>query len=242
MYILVGFLALKAGRTEDPSEAMAWLGSGWGKAVVAAMAVGFLFYGIWRLASAWLDSDGKGSDLKGLGPRIAAAGSGIIHLGFCYYAVKIALGSGGRGGGSGAESGTATALSFPGGEFAIYVAGAVLVGAGLVQLDQAVRLRFLKHMKAGTGSPPWICWTGRIGYAARGVIFLVAAWLLVHAGMHHNPGEAGGVGDSLAAVPDALRPFIAAGLGVFGLLSLIEAKYRKINTPRVGAEFRRMTA
>ncbi len=58
---------------------------------------------------------------------------------------------------------------------------------------------------------------GRLGYAMRGAIFLVVAWLMYRAAANQVPNEAGNIEKAL----DVLRgPFllpIAAGLFLFGL-------------------------
>jgi hypothetical protein len=71
------------------------------------------------------------------------------------------------------------------------------------------------------------------GHAARGVIFLAAAWLVLNAGLHHEAEEAGALGDALVSLPGWLRTAVAAGLCLFGAYSLIEARYRIIPDPHV---------
>ena len=92
MYLLIGYLALRSGRTEDALGAMQWLGSGSGRIVVGLMALGFLGYGLWRLTEAAIDSEGHGSDAKGAVVRAAGVASGLIHLGLSFYAARLAAG------------------------------------------------------------------------------------------------------------------------------------------------------
>jgi hypothetical protein len=113
MYLLIGYLSLRVGRSEDGAGAMEYLDSGAGKLLLALMAVGFFAYAAWRLLEAWLDSEGHGSDGKGTAARLGGAASGIVHLALAFTAAKLASGSGGSGGG--AEGGAAAALSFPAG-------------------------------------------------------------------------------------------------------------------------------
>ncbi|MEA3063180.1 MAG: hypothetical protein QOJ94_2961 [Sphingomonadales bacterium] len=244
MYLLVAWLALRLGRGEDAGKALAYLASGPGRAVLAVMAIAFAGYAAWRLTDAALDTQRRGRDTKALGKRFVAAGSGCIHAGLAFSAARLALGHGGSGGGSSrtAETGAATALHLPGGEALLLAAAAVLAGVAVAQLAIGIRFRFLHHMTPQAERHWWVKGFGAAGYCARGLIFAAAAWLMVRAGMDHAPREAGGLGDSLRAMPGLARPAVAAGLGLFGLFSLIEAWFRDIRDPKLGHRMKRAAA
>jgi hypothetical protein len=237
MYLLVAWLALKVGRTEDPSGALAYLGTGGGQAILAGMALGFAGYAAWRLVDALLNTEGSGA-----GHRLAAGGSGLVHAGFAFTAAKLALGGHGGGGGGAAEKGAATAMTLPAGDWILTAAALVLAGAALFQFRVAVQRRFLRHMNGEAARHWWILLAGTIGYATRGILFGVAAWLMWGAAQHHRAAEAGGVGDSLAALPAGVRAAVAAGLALFGLFSLIEAWFRVMKDPRLKHRFRAAAA
>jgi hypothetical protein len=232
MYMLVGFLAAWWGKAEDPSGALGFLHARTGKPVLIVMVVGFGAYALWRLLGAWLDSEGHGSDRKGLAIRLGGAGSGIVYCGFAYTAARLALGAGG-GGGSGdrAREGAATALSLPGGKaLLILVAIGFLIGGGY-QLVKAARGKFLRHLGGAAANAPWAQIVGRGGYAARGVVFLVVAYLFGQAALHESASDAGGMHEALASLPRAMRLVVGFGLLLFGLFSLVEARYRRIGDP-----------
>lgn len=233
MYGAIGWLALRSGRTEDPRGVIDYLAGGIGAVLVAVMAVGFFSYGAWRLLEAWLDSEGHGSDTKGIGVRLAYAGSGFIHFGFGIAAILAALHARhGGGGGDAQKTGTAMALAMPGGQWLVYLAAAVLAGVAIHQFRKAWKLRFMRHLDCSPAAHPWICWLGRIGYAARGALFLTMGWLLVRAGEAHSPGTAGGIDDALGALPRTAQLAVAAGVLLFGLFSLTEARYRRVPATR----------
>jgi hypothetical protein len=241
MYLLVAWLALRVGRSEDAGGALAYLGTGGGKAVLGAMAAGFAGYAAWRLVDAALDTTDRGSDWKGAAKRCVAAGSGAVHAGLAFTAAKLALGGHGSGGSSRtAETGAATAIHLPGGEALLLLASAVLASVAIVQIGLGVRLRFLRHMKPEAEKHWWIKAVGAIGYCARGVVFAAAAWLMFRASADHAPREAGGLGDSLAAVPALARAGAAAGLAVFGLFSLTEARFRRMPEPHLKARAKKL--
>jgi hypothetical protein len=234
LYLLIAWLALRAGRSEDAGGALAHLKAAAGGWLLGAMALGFASYAAWRLVDAAVDSQGKGSDAKGLGGRAVGAGSGIIHLGLALTAAKVALGSGaGARASDKAEQGAATAMHLPGGEAVLFAAAALLAVAGVVQLSVSARRRFLRHLAPQDRRPWWVSVAGCCGYAARGIVFLAAAWLALRAGLDHRPGEAGALADSLDALPELARLAVAAGLALFGVYSLIEGRYRVLPDPQV---------
>lgn len=232
MYGAIGWLALRSGRTEDAGGVLVYLATGAGAALVAVMAAGFFSYAAWRLLEAWLDTEGRGSDAKAIGVRLAGAGSGFIHLGFGAAAILAVLHVRRGGGGDAPETGTAMALSLPGGDLLVYLGAAVLAAVGIHQFRKAWNLKFMRHLTASGAAHRWICWLGRAGYAARGAVFLTMAWLLVRAARAHSPAAAGGIDDALGALPRAAQLAIAAGVLLFGLFSLTEARYRRMPATR----------
>lgn len=232
MYFLIGYLALEAGRAEDGAGALSHLDSSWGKLLLGIMALGFLGYGIWRLSEAVIDTEGHGSDAKGAGLRVAGAVSAAIHLGLALTAATLALGGGSSASGS-TEEKAATALSLPGGQTAMSLVAAVLVVAGLYQLLKALKGDLLKHLDREAARQAWVTWVGRAGYAARGIVFAIMGVFLWQAARSSDASQAGDMGEALSSLPSTLQMVVAAGLILFGVFSLLEARYRRINDPHV---------
>lgn len=235
MYLLVAYFAVRLGRAEDAGEALAHLRTGPGFAMLAGMALGFVAYGIWRLVDAGFDVEGLGNGVKGAGVRLAHAGSGFIHLWLGFKTIRLALGDAAAKGGSSeaAESGAATAMTLPGGDLLLIAAAAILLAVAANQLVKAARRRFLRHLTPAAQRKPWVIFLGVAGYAARGLLFATAAWLLYRSQAEHSPAAAGGLGDALTNLPGLFRILAAAGLAMFGAYSLIEARYRVIRDPQV---------
>jgi hypothetical protein len=234
LYLIVGYLALQLGRAEDAGGALSYVARQAGGPVLGVLALGFAAYGIWRLADAVFDTQNKGRDPKAIVGRLAGGLSGLIHLGLAYTAAKLALGGGsGSAASDKAESGAAAAMSLPGGDLLLYVGAAILAVAGIAQLGIALKRSFCKHLAPEAKRLWWVIAAGCGGHAARGIIFLAAAWLLFNAGRHHEAQEAGALADALMSMPGSLRAAVAAGLCLFGLYSLIEARFRIIPDPQV---------
>jgi hypothetical protein len=230
VYVMLGYLTLATGRSEGTSTVLDDLRAlPAGDVILALTAAGLFGYAVFKLYGAAVDLQGDGTDLKGTGKRIGHAASGITHLVLCYLAVRIMLGD--SGGGSGGSAGD-TARALPGGSVLLIIVGAGLALAAIEQATQAVTAKFMALLAGDT--PAAAETIGRIGYAARAVVFAILAWQVLRAGLGMNKGEL-----SFEAALDMLRDTgwgytaVAAGLLVFGIFSFIMARYRTIRNEDV---------
>lgn len=228
LYIVIAWLVIATGRTEDLSGAMEYVGHGFGRGLMIFVVAGMAGYGLWRLTDAAFGMESGRHHPKAWRRRAVAAGSGIIYSFLAYKAVRVMLG--GRDDAGDAHEHAAQALHLPAGALVLGIAAAVLAGAGLVQLYKAGSCSFLRHLN-DRGRQPFAKWFGRIGFAARGIIFLTVGWLLARAALHHSAAAAGGLEQALDALRGPLQVPVALGLAVFGLYSITEARYRSIHRP-----------
>ncbi len=238
LYLVIGYLALRSGGAADNVDALNYLSGTAGKIFLAIMALGFAAYGLWRLSEAFLDTEGHGSDAKGVAVRIGGAASGLIHLALCVYAARLAFESGHSSGG-GTSDGAATALGLPGGQLLLTIAAIGIFVTGFYQLIKAVKLDFLKHLDPSVAKSDLVAWAGRIGYAARGIVFAIVGWFFWNASQHARAAEAGGTEEAMAFLPDGPRFLVTLGFVLFGIFSLVEARYRRINDPHVISQLKR---
>lgn len=240
LYIVIALLVIHAGRAESTSGALQYLGQGGGRALLLVMAAGLFAYGLWRLADAVLDIEHHGANRKGAIERLGAAGSGAAHLLLAWQAVRLIQGASSAG--DGTQEGARTALQLPGGGALVIAGGLVLAGVGAFQLAKAVRGSFLRHLEARIARRPWAQWSGRAGYAARGLVFLISGAFLVKAGYVEHASEAGGTAEALSWLSSPLDILVALGLFAFGLFSLIEARFRVLHDVPVDRVVRRATS
>ena len=234
LYLSIGYLALRFGRTENTAGAIEYLAEGGTRPLVAVMAVGFLAYGVWRLSEAIADTEGQGTGAKAMAARIGGGVSGLVHTGLAFVALNLALGKTPEAGGNEASSGAATALEMPGGHIVVLLAGAALIGTGLYQLVNAAKAEFLKYLDYHAAHKPWVKWFGRAGYAARGVVFAIIGWSLLQAGMAAEADQASGMAQAIDSLEGStLFVLVAVGFLLFGLFSFVEARHRKITDPQV---------
>lgn len=228
LYIVIATLVIGSGRTEDLTGVMEYLSRDFGRWLMIFMIAGLTGYGAWRVCDAVFGMDSGRHHPKAWRRRIAAGISGLIYLYLAYKALRLLLS--GRAPPGDVQQNAAAALHLPAGELALLIAAAVLVGAGFVQLCKAATCSFLRHLDA-RAQRPLASWLGRLGYAARGVIFLTVGWLLVRAGLDHSAAEAGGLEQALDTLRGPLQFPVAAGLALFGCYSLVEARFRSIHKP-----------
>jgi hypothetical protein len=229
LYILIAALVILTGRTEDLTGALKYLGHGLGKALLIVLAVGLAGYGLWRLSDAAFGMESGRDRWKAWCKRIAAASSGVIY---CWLAFKAGLVIMSKPPvGDEARHHAAAALHVSGGELLLIAAGLILVGAAAVQFYKAFRASFLEHLDGEAARQPWIKWLGRVGYAARGIIFLTVGYMVVRAGLDRSSAEAGNLGDALDWFSGRVRSAVAIGLLTFGVFSIIEALYRPVHKP-----------
>ena len=208
-----------------------------GTFILWLMVVGLLAYAMFRFASTFFDIENNGSDSKGWLKRIGHAGSGIGHLALAWSAFQFAS-SGGSGSGSsggGAQGAASGILSFEFGGIVLGLLGLAFFATAFFQFKKGISGEFM-HRISGQ-APDATRWLGGAGYCARGVVYGVIGWSLFKAGfMSAGANEIKTLGDAVASLAGQGIVFtlVAIGLLMFGLFSLVLARYRII--PDMGAD------
>ncbi len=241
VYGAVGVLALQAafggsGKTTSQEGAFrSILFAPLGRILLGLIAIGLLGYALWRLFQAIFDPDAEGADAAGIASRLGHGLDGAFNLILAFTAGQLVLGLGGGGGGS-PDDWTARLLARPLGRWLAVIIGAVIVGAGLYQFYAAYKARFREELKLhemSSREKTWATRSGRLGYAARGVVFGVIGIFLMQAALQTDPDKARGLGGALQTL--VLQPFgpyllgtVALGLVAYGAFMLVVARYRRI--------------
>lgn len=233
LYIVIGLLLLRSGRTEDPAGALGYIAQGGGRVLLVLIVAGFVAYGLWRLTDAALNIERHEPGKKGAGERLGALASGLVHLFLAWQGVRLLRGAAAASG-SGAQDGAASALQLPGGTMLLLLGGLILIGVGIGQIVIAAKASFCRYLEAGVANRAWVKAAGRAGYAARGIVFLISGAFLFGAGLKNRSSEAGGMDEVLSWLDSPWDVVIAVGLLGFGLFSLVEARFRVIHDVPVG--------
>ena len=245
IYLLIGFLAAKAaagsggGKTTDNTGAIETLyQQPFGRFLVGVVAIGLFAYALWLFVAAIFDSEGKGTDVKGLVARLAftIVGCSYIALGFLALRLVLHRSSGGKSSDTKTQDWTARLLAHPGGIFLVVLAGLIVLGVAGFFFFQAITAHFREKLNltgAHAAERQWVVPLGRCGYAALGVVDAIIGIFLIIAAVRHNAGAAKGVGGALAEITQrpygaALLGLVALGLIAYGAYSLVEARYRQL--------------
>lgn len=235
VYILFGWIALSArGKTAQGQKAVfdKVQDLPLGDLLLSVLALGLCAYGIFRLASGLLDIERKGDAPKGLAGRAAQGGSGLFYLLLAFTAAQY-LGGGKPSGGTTAN-GTSRAAARTLLDLNLSNAGLWLVALGfLVAAGLQVRKAMKgSHMRETAPDTPAFAKTlGQIGLVTRGSVFAVIAYSFVKVAQTSDPSQAKAAGAAIASLQRSspmLYALVAAGLIVFGIFSLIMARYRVV--------------
>jgi hypothetical protein len=245
VYIVLGVLSLQAaisgGSTTGGQGAVyAIADQPFGSVLLVLLAIGLAGYAVWRGVQAVLDPEHKGDDAKGFTKRVGYAFSGLSHAALCVMAVQLVTGGGGGGGGGQSRTSyLADVMENSVGQVVVGLLGVFVIAAGIHQLYKAKTTKFRQELETGSMSASTerlATVTGRVGLAARGVVFPIMGIYLIKAALTADASQAKGVGGALAAISSspfgtAMLAVVAAGLVAYGVYQLMAARYRKIPAP-----------
>ncbi|MEU6736938.1 DUF1206 domain-containing protein [Streptomyces physcomitrii] len=243
LYLLIGVLALRiafadgGGKQADRGGALKELsGQPFGSVLLWTLGIALGGMALWRFSEAAFATTGTEHKARG---RALAAVRGVFYAFVCYSVLSYAVGSKSSGSGQSDDQSqdvTARALEWPGGQWIVGLAGAVVVGIGVTIGVRAALRKFHKHLKLSQMSRKVrraVDITGVVGGVARGVLFASAGGFAIRAAFEHEPGKAKGMDDTLRSFVEMpagpwLLALIAVGLVAFGVFSFLSAKWRKV--------------
>ncbi|WP_036679467.1 DUF1206 domain-containing protein [Daejeonella oryzae] len=206
-----------------------------GKIMLAIIALGLISYTLWRIMQALGDTEKKGSDAKGLSSRARYLFSGLVYGSVAVAAIKVLL-SKPSGSGDDQQNLAQELLSKPFGQWMVGIGAAILLAVGVYQIWYGLSEKYKKHaQKASYSSNKEILlMAGKIGYVARGVVWLVIAWLFFNAAIHSNSSEAGDTSEAFSFLENAaygtyLLAAVGLGLICYGTFNFIRARYENFN-------------
>jgi hypothetical protein len=246
IYLTVGLLAglaaggIKRGETTDAKGAVTTIDQlPWGTPLVVLAGLGLAGYAVWRMTQAVLDPEHLRTGRHGRWMRVLFGLDALLHAVFAFTVFSVALGRSRGDGEAEADDWTAAVLSQPFGAWLVGIGGALAIAGGLYLFYRTFTVRYCeglqKQIEDKWQSTAFVT-AARIGESARGVVFVVVGAFLLRAAWTLNPEETKGLAGALQALGD--QPggplwlgLIAFGFVAFGVMSLLEARYRRIGPP-----------
>jgi hypothetical protein len=238
IYLLIGAVALQIAfghRAKEANQtgAMQELASHTGGfMLLLVLVVGLVAYALWCFAQAALGVVDKG---KKATARITRFAAGCVYSSFSFTGIQILLDSGNKSQADKQSGWTADVMEHTGGRWAVAIAGLAVIAGGGYFVYKGVTTKFDKHLKLGEmdeKTRKTVVTLGVIGTTARGLVFGLSGLLILIAAIDYDPKKARGLDGALRQLASAplgrlLLAVAAAGLFIFGIYGLCEAKWRR---------------
>ena len=246
VYLIIGWLAVQlaigaGGKTTDQRGALQTIyEKPYGKLLLALVVIGLLGFAIWCFLQAWFDTEGKGSDIKGIIGRIGYAVTGVTYAILAFGAFQLIAGTGTssatKSTTSSTQDVTAQLLKHSWGVAVVVILGLIVIGVACYVFAKAYTAKFQRRLLLTGLSAQLrrgVIFLGRFGYAALGVVFSIIGIFLIVAAVQHNPHEAKGLDAALRTLIQqpfgpVLLGIVALGLIAYGVYSFVEARYRQV--------------
>ena len=247
VYCLVGILAFMAafhlgGQSASQADTTGALQSiedlPAGKWLLLAVGVGLLCYSAWRVVEAFTHKKQGEKDVKKWGQKGRYLLSGLGYLSIGIAALHMALQSSGGGqGGNRNKNMAAELLSQPMGQWLLGLAALIIAGVGIYQIYYALSEKYKKHvnnMNYSSGASDLLLKTGKAGYVARGIVWLIIGWMLLKAAMQSSASQAGDTAQAFGFLQNSsygtyLLGIIALGVICYGIFCFVRARYENFN-------------
>jgi hypothetical protein len=246
LYLVLGFLAIQFARGKVGGDQVNQTGAfetvgaqPFGKLLLVLMVVGLAALALFRIIQACVGDPVEGDEAS---DRVEFAGKALIYAFLTATAIKVTIdawsGSAGQTAAKNAgdqqqQRTTSTLFDLPGGRFIVAGFGLALIGVAVYHMwHHAVQASFMERLAPRSEVKTAVETCGRVGYAARSVVFAVSGVFFLVAAVQYDPNESKGLSGSLQELAQhswgrVLLWATALGLFAFGLFCLAEARYRK---------------
>jgi MFS-type transporter involved in bile tolerance (Atg22 family) len=233
IYFIIGALALQdalgnGGGNLTPKGAVDFIGQlPYGQFLLIVVAVGLVGYALWGLVRAFLDPLGRGTDAEGL---VARAGYLLSGVSYAILAVPVVLSLTKQ---SSSAAGSSNSL-IPNSIWIVVAVGVFWLLAGIGQLWTAYKAQFTRELKTSAMNASEIKLAkqiGQLGYAARGVVFLLISLVILRGVYAANASGVTASYDTalneIGKMPygQILLGVVAVGLILFGIFSIVIARW-----------------
>lgn len=244
LFAVIGLLAIlvafgeRGEKLADPTGALSRIAQApFGRVILIIFIVGAIGHGVWNILRGAADVDNAGKKWQGIIKRIIAVGTGIFYLFLAWTALVIVTTAHVEvENGTVQKSITGLVLAFPLGGIVVFLIGLILIGAGFSECYRGITGKFQQdfRLRELDGAKRHIIGVlGALSFTARAVIFGLMGYFFIVAAINSNPNAAQGIDGALRTLGQNFYGktllFVAAiGLICHGILSVYEARYRRI--------------
>lgn len=206
-----------------------------GIVLLGLVAAGLLCYVLWRFTQTFTS---KGGDKKDTAHRLRYFVSGLTYLALAYTALRMVLHLSGSSGNSDQNQQIAAQImDRTMGQWLLGLGALVLGGIGIYQIYYGLAGKYKKHLqqlRLHSQAEALLSRSGKVGYVARGVVWLIIAYLLLQAALHANAAKAGDTSKAfqfLESTPMGSYLLGALGIGLiaYGIFNFLRAKYERFD-------------
>jgi hypothetical protein len=238
VYLAIGVLAFMAafkfgGQKENEADRTGALelfektGGIW---LLGLIAAGLICYALWRIIQA-ISGKSHSNNYK---KRIRYFLSGIGYASIAITAIRIILKQRTDDGDQNQQY-AAELLSKPMGEWLVGIGALIFAAIGIYQLYYAFSKKYKEHVDTldlQSNRATVLLRMGKVGYIARGVVWLILAYLLTRAAIYQNSYEAGGTGKAFELIQNGfmgnyLLAAIGLGVAAYGIFAFTRARYER---------------
>jgi hypothetical protein len=235
VYLTLGILAFmsaygiggQSGKNTDRQGAFSFIreapGGIW---LLVLLSIGLVCYSIWRGIQAFT----KQKKIK-WSKRLQYVFSALAYLSVAVTAIQVLSQNNNKNGDSNSYF-AAQLMTLKYGQWIVGVLALFFAGIGLYQIGYGLSEKYKKHVQQLSRSSysKVLLLSGKIGYVARGVVWLIIAYLLLKAAFNDNSAEAGGSGKAFLFIENIpygslLLAMTGIGFMAYGAFNFIRARY-----------------
>jgi hypothetical protein len=238
VYILIGTLAAKValgsgGRLTGSKGAVLEVARApFGGILLIFVMIGLFAYSTWRIVQAFVDPERKGATAHGIFIRIGRLVSAISYGALAVFTFQLVIGAGASGGDS---NWALRLITEPLGAVLGTIVGLFIVGVGIEQFRKAYTADFGERLREHHMSGPERAGghiAARLGFSARGVVFVMTGAYLLYAVFDANPNRAKSIEElllTLLRLPygNWIMLIVALGLAGYGLFMILVSFHRR---------------
>ncbi len=207
-----------------------------GRVLVILIAASLMGYVVWRFLQAFLDPEHSGCGASDIVRRIGYGCSGVVYASIAYSVVEI-LEDSAESDDRSAEEWVFIIMRQPFGRWLIGAAGFIFFCIGCYYFYRAVKAEFRKRFKLhkmSDAAQRWASIVGRVGIAARGVVYAVIGVFAIRAAWLFDADEIKTTEEALAVFDnnptnEVILLILGVGFVAYAIHMGFQARYRSID-------------